>query len=52
MCMLDISLQVIEANSTDTSSLSARGNTMDINLKALARNNNGEIDQTQLYSGG
>uniref|UniRef100_A0AAZ3RES6 Adhesion G protein-coupled receptor E1-like n=1 Tax=Oncorhynchus tshawytscha TaxID=74940 RepID=A0AAZ3RES6_ONCTS len=38
---LDISLQVMEANSTDTSSLSARGNTMDINLKALARNNNG-----------
>ncbi|KAK6312148.1 hypothetical protein J4Q44_G00178120 [Coregonus suidteri] len=38
---LDISLQVIEANSTDTSSLSARGNTMDINLQALARNNNG-----------
>uniref|UniRef100_A0A674C3Y9 Adhesion G protein-coupled receptor E1-like n=1 Tax=Salmo trutta TaxID=8032 RepID=A0A674C3Y9_SALTR len=38
---LDISLQVIEANSTDTSSLSVRGNTMDINLKALARNNNG-----------
>ncbi|XP_042172176.1 adhesion G protein-coupled receptor E3-like [Oncorhynchus tshawytscha] len=31
----------MEANSTDTSSLSARGNTMDINLKALARNNNG-----------
>ncbi|XP_036795438.1 adhesion G protein-coupled receptor E2-like [Oncorhynchus mykiss] len=38
---LDISLQVMEANSTDTSSLSARGNTMDINLNALARNNNG-----------
>uniref|UniRef100_UPI0037E76424 adhesion G protein-coupled receptor E1-like n=1 Tax=Semicossyphus pulcher TaxID=241346 RepID=UPI0037E76424 len=40
---VDLSLETIrpEGNSTESSTLSAKGNTMEINLEALAKNNNG-----------
>lgn len=44
ICVLDLSLETIGPGSSnaESSPLSANGNTMEINLQSLAKNNNGE----------
>ncbi len=44
ICVLDLSLETIGpgSNNAERSPLSANGNTMEIDLESLARNNNGE----------
>lgn len=50
VCVLDLSIQTIgpEDSDAESTALSANGNTMQINLEGLAKNNNGKGEKNSI----